>query len=372
MRESAVRLPKSAPAFGRTIFGGVPMFSKYPALALAACGACLPLSGCAGAGSAGTPTGTADVPMSPSAQLRSAARLTTFYPAALAPFAVPAPRYRGPGWISAAARAATTTTLFVSNAYTDDVTLYDVTSRNGPPIGTITTGISGPAGLAVDKPGNLYVSNTANGTVTMYAPGQKTPAVTYSKELTFPGSVAVGVDGTVYVGNIVDGSFSPGSVVEYPKGSTTPSLTIKDSNFLGVAALALDAKNNLYVTYNDPSGFGQINEYAPGRSKGKNLGITTGFAGGIAFDGSGDLVTADQTLPGIEVFPPGQTKPSRMFGTAGAPDPIAFSSGHFGLFVGDGQQNEVLVYDYQRGLQKNHFSKSVEVPAGVAISPAAL
>ncbi len=60
------------------------------------------------------------------------------------------------------------------------------------PIGEITSGISTPEGIAADAAGNLYVANSGNNTVTVYAPGTLTPSLTYSSGVNVPyGSASV-------------------------------------------------------------------------------------------------------------------------------------------------------------------------------------
>ncbi len=60
--------------------------------------------------------------------------------------------------------------------------------------------------------------------------------------------------------------------------------------------MTYDKAGNCYWSYNDNSGIGQIDEFpkcASGASP-INLGLSLGFAGGIAFDGSDNLWYSDQ------------------------------------------------------------------------------
>lgn len=274
----------------------------------------------------------------------------------------------GRGWMSPAVRA-TAAKLYVADNYTDSISIYNGNLKGGAPIGTITTSVSGPEGLAVDASGNLYVSNAYNSTVTVYQPGKTSPSTTYSTDLTFPVAVAVDTNGTVYVANATGFSFAPGSIVEYPKGSTTPSLTISDTNFQVVTSLGLDASNNLYVTYMNPSETGQINKYAPGQTSGTNLNISLGYSGGIVIDNKNQLIVTDQSLPAIEIFPAGQTKPSKTFGTTNATVALAFNHPAKKLYAADVSANEVDVYTYPATSLFTTFTNGIESPMGVALSP---
>jgi sugar lactone lactonase YvrE len=223
----------------------------------------------------------------------------------------------------------------------------------------------GPEGEAIDGRGNLYVTNTDANTVTEYAPGGYTRTFTYSTGLTYPAGVAVDAGGNVYVS-----SLSPASVEVFPQGVNTPSLKITDAPY--PIDLALDAGGNLFVTtYTANFSNGEVLEYGPGITQGTNLGIVTKAAGGIALDKAGAIVTADQSLPGVLVFPPGATQPARTFGqNAVDPDPVRFDADRRRAFVGDSVGNAVYVYDYASGALIDTITDGIDGPNGLALAPA--
>jgi sugar lactone lactonase YvrE len=256
--------------------------------------------------------------------------------------------------------------LYVSSYKLGYVDIYCTKGHNQPPIGKITGGIETPEGEAVDAKGNLYVTNTDANTVTEYAPGSKTPAFTYSSGLTYPAGVAIDGKQNVYVT-----SLSPASVEVFPQGKNSPSERITDAPY--PIDVAIDASDNAYVT-TWTSGFksGEILEYSPGSTTGKNLGIVTKGPGGIVIDKSGDIVTADQDLPGVLVFPPGKTTPSETFArNAIDPDPIRFVHGETAVYVGDAIGNAVYVYDYPSGTLVDTITDGVDGPNGLALDPSA-
>ena len=107
--------------------------------------------------------------------------------------------------------------MYVSAFNNNYVDIYETKGSHQAPIGTITAGLAGPEGMAVDKGRNLYVTNTDNNTVTVYPPGSTSPtAATYSQGVNEPAGVCVGKDGTAYIVNLA------GTVAEYAKGSTSP------------------------------------------------------------------------------------------------------------------------------------------------------
>ena len=265
--------------------------------------------------------------------------------------------WRHPGWISP--DAAGKALLYVANYNASNVQIYDAVGKNQSPIGSITNGLSGPEGMAVDKHRNLYVTNTSNNTVTVYKFGQTSPYKTYSAGLNGPAGAVVGDDGTVYVSNLYGND-----VVAYAKGKKHPTTTYTGLNF--PIAVTLDSSNDLFVTN---SGAQDIIEYLAGSTTPMNTGISLPIPSGIEIDQAGNIVVADQNPPGIYVYPPGQTNPSKVFGQEGDPNPIAFLSSEKLLFVGEPLTPAVNVYTYPKGRKVNVITNSVTFPAGVAVSP---
>jgi sugar lactone lactonase YvrE len=275
------------------------------------------------------------------------------------------PLARGAGWLSPAARRCKTK-LYVSSYRLGYVSIYCTKGRNQAPIGQITSGINTPEGEAVDAPGDLYVTNTNPNTVTEYAPGTLTPAFTYSSGLSAPAGVTVDGQGNVYVS-----SLSSGTVEVFPQHVNSPSLTI--TGFTLPIDVALDAANDLYVTaYTSNFSGGEIIEFPPGSTQGTNLGISTKGPGGIELDRAGDIVTADQSLPGVLVFPPGHTSPSETFGQNMLdPDPVRLSRSEQRVYVGDAVGNAVYVYSYPGGALVDTITDGIDGPNGVALDPSA-
>lgn len=256
--------------------------------------------------------------------------------------------------------------LYVSSYKLNYVAVYCTSGHNQAPIGKITDGINGPEGANVDSKGNLYVTNTKGNTVTEYAPGSTQPSFTYSSGLGYPAGVATDKKQNVYVT-----SLSPPSVEVFPQASNTPTLKITDVPY--PIDVALDASSNAYVTtYTQGYKSGEIIEYAPGSTQGTNLGIVTDAPGGIALDKAGDIVTADQTLPGVLVFPPGKTKASKTFAQNTLdPDPVRFAQKEHRVYVGDAIGNAVYAYDYPSGKLVDTITDGVDGPNGLALDPAA-
>jgi sugar lactone lactonase YvrE len=250
--------------------------------------------------------------------------------------------------------------IYVSDYSKNVVQIYPASGSNQAPIGQITDGLSGPEGSFIDKKGDFFVSNVTNYTVTMYPKGSTTWSLRYTG-LAYPTNVTVGPDGMVYIPDLTGDK-----VVEYRKGTARSKLTLAVNDPQGVA---LDAQNNLYVSYNDTGG-GHVNEYAPGSTTGKNLGLPISFAGGDAVDGSGNLLVADQGTGAVYVFPPGATTPSQAI-SVGLEDPfrIAFDKQFKHLYVADPEVNALLVFDYPAGTPSDTITNGLSSVYGVAVSP---
>jgi hypothetical protein len=309
------------------------------------------LAGCASGQSA---PGAALTPVGSSALRVTATRL---------PIQKAQPAHRAGGWLSAAGKAAQHV-IYVSDFVANAVEIYPASGSNPAPIGQITDGISGPMGSFVDGHGDLFTSNTTNYTVTMYPKGSLNWTLRYTG-LQYPTNVTAGKDGTVYIADI-----SGNKVFEYAKGSTRPKRIIAVSTPQGVA---LDAENNLYVSYNTGAhggGPGAINEYAPHSTTGTTLAAQVNWSGGDAIDGSGNVVVADQGTAQVEIFAPGASSPTRVI-TQGLEDPfrVAFDKTFKHLYVADPEANAVFVYNYATGALTNTITNGVTSVDGVALYP---
>lgn len=274
------------------------------------------------------------------------------------------PAHRSGGWISPSAKSKQV--IYVSSATSNTVYIYPkklAPGANPNPIGEITDGIVSPAGSFVDHHGNLFVANNGNFTVTMYPHGSANWTLRYTG-FAYPNNIAVSPTGKVFIAD-----FTGDKVVEFPKGSTRSELTIP----IGYPphGVALDANNNVYVSYNTGAhggGPGTVNEYAPGSTKGKNLNLPIGWAAGDVIDGSGNLLVADQSNSAVYVFPPGSTTPSQTI-TQGLSDPVnlAFDASFKHLYVEDAVVDGVLVYDYPSATYVTTLNNGATAISGVAV-----
>jgi sugar lactone lactonase YvrE len=151
-------------------------------------------------------------------------------------------------------------------------------------------------GLASDKAGNIYVSDSNSKKLYRYAvsaisEGSGATGTTLAM-LGAPGAVAVDARGYTYVADT-----SAGTVTQIsPTGvSTTVPIT-----FTMAAGLAVDSSNNLYVADSSAKAVYQINPVT-GAQRTLSLG-TLSSPTGLAVDPNGNLLVADPGAPAVYRF----------------------------------------------------------------------
>lgn len=175
-----------------------------------------------------------------------------------------------------------------------------------------STGLSGPADVAVDSAGDVYSSNFNNDTITEYAPGASgnaAPIRTIGGALTKLANnddMSVATNGEIYAGNFAGTPvvvFAPGA-----SGNVAPVRTLEGSEtgLSGVDGLGADATGALYVDSGD-----SIRVFAPGANG--NVapirvieGLLTNLAGpdDVKVGFSGQLFVSDDGNS-LQVFEPG-------------------------------------------------------------------
>lgn len=225
------------------------------------------------------------------------------------------------GWISPDAKKGKKL-MYWGNYDSSTITIYSNKGVNGKEKGQITTGLSNPERLFVDKKRNVYATNIGNNTITAYKPGATTPFLTISDGVNSPTGITVDAAGTIYCANVGNST-----ITVYPAGQTSPSLTIPVSS--SPEYLATDASDNLYASVGL-----EVLEFAPGSTSGKNLGLNVGSPSALEVDRSGNLIVLDESTDDIDYFAPGQTKPSKQVSvTSGFPFALSLSGNEKELYV---------------------------------------
>ncbi|MEO6990503.1 MAG: hypothetical protein ABI346_06395 [Candidatus Baltobacteraceae bacterium] len=169
-----------------------------------------------------------------------------------------------------------------------------VFSRPGyKPLRTIVHGLNAPGGVVAGIGGRIYVANSGGANVRIYAPGGTHPIETLNDPGAVPIDVALAKQTTI-VSNLSAGSST--NVAVYVGGAKSPSYTLSDPLAQQGIGVAVDAGGNCFWSVDTSSG-AQIDQF-PGCKKNAHplrLKASLGSAGGLAFDGAGNLWYADQS-----------------------------------------------------------------------------
>jgi hypothetical protein len=263
------------------------------------------------------------------------------------------------GWLSP--QAPKVAKVYVSDYGGNSVVIYAASTLGGhSPIGMITSGINAPLGSFVNSIGTLFVTNYGFHTITEYKKNTNTPSKTLKTKAAI--SVVEAANGTVYASE-----FAHNNVDVYKNGATSPTSHL---SVLGPEGLSIDTQGNLFVAYyNSEAQFGGVVEFKVGSTVGMDLGIVIGSGGGIKIDKANNVALGDQINDVINIYPPGQTTPSRSIST-GSGDPYAFALNkpETTLYCADPNSETVLIYNYANGAQTGAYTGLTSV-GGVSVSP---
>lgn len=251
-------------------------------------------------------------------------------------------------------------TLFVADLFNSIVDMYDPRTPNPTPIGSITTGISSPAGLAVQKGGTLYVSNIGNSTLTVYPKGQTSPSVTITNGVSGPYGMALDSKGDIFISNL-----NNNTVVGYMAGQTSPFESIDFSSLGQPVGVAVDGNDNVWVACDSSNA---VFEIPAGTSTPQNANLT-GLAGpiGISFGKSDEMYVSNFSGNDVNVYAYGTTTPSEII-TNGINGPTLNAFTFTGAFFQSNQS--VNAEGYHRN-QTSPFSTITGLgdPLGIAEAP---
>ncbi|MBD5655163.1 MAG: hypothetical protein IAI50_08260 [Candidatus Eremiobacteraeota bacterium] len=208
--------------------------------------------------------------------------------------------------------ASTNPLIFVSDVSDGVVDIYPQAGKSQKMVGQIT-GFAQPQGLATDTKADLFVANTNDSNVLVYAPPYtKTPMLTIDDVGQFPAAVAVSSTGLVAVTNICKApDCRPGtaSVSFYPKDSSKACATVSDTtNFPRITFAAFDKSGNLYIDGTIDriiTAFGIVSGGCKATSI-TNIAVTytIGFPGSLQVDNAGRIAVTDGVRYQVETFDP--------------------------------------------------------------------
>lgn len=147
-------------------------------------------------------------------------------------------------------QAKQTSLLYVSNAGTQDVTVYTYLDGGGLVLVGTLTGFSFPTGMCSDVAGNVWIPDYDTRKIEEFAHGGTSPVFTIHQQSGHPFDCAIDPS----TGNLAVTDQQPGnkhhfdgSVVVYPKGSHAGTSYQPGGGFSAVEFLAYDNKSRLFV-----------------------------------------------------------------------------------------------------------------------------
>ena len=249
---------------------------------------------------------------------------------------------------------------------------------NNPPVCTIGPFQSLNGGLGVDQSGNLWVPDEGANpkTVTEYGPncGPSKTVLTISGD-TLPDNVAFDTNGHVYVSDAVANSGGPGNILQYT--GTTLTSTLTDPNIQTPQGLAVDASNNVWVSYRDPGSTGTyVAEFVSGKMPATLFhNIALALPGSLQFDKNQNLLALD---PGtgtgtLDIYAPPytQSKPTSQLVLENAPTMCTVGGAQARLYCSNAFFSKVDIYTYPAGKYLYSYSNGLTgmSPFGIANDP---
>jgi hypothetical protein len=284
-------------------------------------------------------------------------------------------------FVDVAAIQAAGTKIFISDAANNVVNIYNPAGKMLAQI----TGFSQPQGLATDLKGKLYVADTNNSQILVFAPPYNKAPKKLADPGYFPAGVSVVTIGTsTYVGvtNICSApNCTQGGFIVYKNGKSKGAF--QSSSIYRVYFGGFDATGNFYVDGTDSNGVVTVGRIAKATSGGKNFKtLTTGnaisFPGGVEVTTKGKIAIDDQLAASIFTYNPPKNgslgNPIKTTGLTGSSDAVtfAFTATNKDVWTADAGNAASFEFAYPAG---GSALKTIPVtgglPIGAAIVPAA-
>jgi hypothetical protein len=258
-----------------------------------------------------------------------------------------------------------------NNGYGTTVNIYDATDYSNPaPVGQITSGVSGPVGLAIDRQGTLYVANYGSQSVGEYRQGETSPFVTVSKGLRTPELLAVSEKGELAVANLP--LRARASIAFFDAGQRTPTRIVR-CFIKGAypAGVTYSSAGVLYVALQVSQQVSRIIKIPHGSTTCIDTGIVSpNVVGQIAFDLHRTLWVSDFGNRQILEYPAGQILPAPFeYGAPYFAQGVAFFAFDHSFNMFAGQSGQVFAYPYFSDQSLGVWSQGMSQATGIALWP---
>ena len=173
--------------------------------------------------------------------------------------------------------------VYIADAY--DNTIKEWTVTNNTVTTLVSSGLNRPQGVAVDGAGNVYVADTFSSAIKEWTAANNTVTTLVSSGLNRPQGVAVDGAGNVYIADTFN------SAVKQWIATSSNLVTLVSSGLDFPVGVAVDKAGNVYIA---DTGNSAIKEWtAAGHTVSTLLSLGLGYPSGVAVDGSGNVYFAD-------------------------------------------------------------------------------
>lgn len=236
---------------------------------------------------------------------------------------------------------------------------------NPAPIASIAVSHGCPYGVVADKSGTIYVADNCSGNdVEEFPKGSTTLKTSITSGISNPLGLAMDKNQNLYVSNY------PAAITVYAYGTTTPKETITGGGMADPFGLALDSSGNLYI-----ADFGALKvfEVKAGTTTVTDLGLTGLMEPlGVAVDQSqGLLWVTDGSGNKINVYKLGSTSPIQSIPGTGFPYAIGLQlRGEPEREVVSSDINHAEFFAYKPGQYTSYatVTNGVKQPTGLLIT----
>ena len=268
-------------------------------------------------------------------------------------------------------------TVAVSDSGTDTVNIYN---ESGTLEATLT-GFFEPQGMTSDRAGNIYIADTEDEQIQVWAPPYSGPPTLIADPGQFPAGVDQRNNGAfLAVSNIISDSDGPGSISLYRNGSLVA--TVSDPNLEECFFLGFDATGNLYFTGFNADFEVTVGEIAHAATGGRTIQYLTtsnsiSFPGGVQVNNDGTIDIGDQSSPSqiYRYNPPsggslGSPISTTSLGSSVDAVTFALKVHNHNLYTADAGGADSQEYSFPGGTLENTISGGLSEPIGVALTPA--
>ncbi|HEX4066124.1 MAG TPA: MBG domain-containing protein [Acidobacteriaceae bacterium] len=207
---------------------------------------------------------------------------------------------------------------------------------------TLATGLSAPAGVAVDGRGDIIFSNYGAHDVQMIPAGGGTP-VTVTTAFSGPAGLAVDGSGNVFVADFPANSLREILAVNGVVSGSSSVITLP-ATVNGCTGVAIDGSGNLFVA--EQNGAAVLEVVAPDYTTTRTLGSGFNTPENAAVDSTGNVFVADEAGSVLEILAPSYTTVKTLASGLSSPNGIAVDAGDDVYVTGGTSSSDSYLYQY--------------------------